>query len=140
MKVGQAKCKACGYVTTTGGILRHGKECPKKLKSKPKTITITSDELEELFDDLVNIDMGGGPTVKITQKALDTFETDSDIIHDFVGWSIKSKANGEHYSDYQIVDYTITFTSPTKIKTIIEAQMSLVNGWIWDEEKYKLKQ
>lgn len=32
--LGQARCKWCGYKTTTGGILKHSKVCTKNPKNK----------------------------------------------------------------------------------------------------------
>ncbi len=80
--------------------------------------------------------------VTITQEMIDINddEWEGEIWPEFKGYKIKVvDTDGDHKNDYQIVDYTIRFTSPAKKKTELIVQRTLVNGWVIDDPFYTIK-
>lgn len=98
-----------------------------------KYIIKTADEVNEILGVASNLIFMG--PLKVT-KAVITAEPD---LSEFGGFSIKQNADGEHKHDGQDVEYTWTFTSPNKHKTVIVTEMNLVAGWNVENKTYKFK-
>lgn len=61
------------------------------------------------------------------------------LLKPLTGFKIKYKRNGEHKSDYQIVEYVITLKSPAGNETKINTEMNLVNGWDFSNDNNIIK-
>jgi len=73
---------------------------------------ISANDFIDILDDLEDLDFNG------------TIETGV-----LSGYKLKMKPSCEHGNDFHWVDYTLTFISPKKIKTVVEGRCSLASGW-----------
>ena len=104
-----------------------------EILSNGKGTSYTGDEMNEIFD---IIDVSGHdnkPEYEIIADPGDDEDTEN-LLAPIVGYKAKVKSVGDHCHDGQMVDYTVTFTSPEGKKTKVETEMCLMVGWnMWGD-------
>ncbi len=92
-------------------------------------------EVNDLLSAITDVTPFLSNTLKVTDKVIE----EAPDLADFKGFTIKTKQDGEHKHDGQSVEYTFTFISPKKEKTVLFTEMNLVAGWNFDGSfKFKL--